>query len=91
MLGQAISLKVPKVVGFKLLGSLPGNATGTDLVLTITQRLRQHGVVGDFVEFFGPGFCQIKAATCNILHLRHGKLEYRRSSHNRQHVSGDFE
>jgi aconitate hydratase len=55
MLGQAMSMLVPRVVGFKLGGELPEGATATDLVLTVTQMLREHGVVGKFVEFFGPG------------------------------------
>src|SRR3954468_24364757 len=55
MLGQAMSMLIPRVVGFKLGGQLPEGATATDLVLTVTQRLREHGVVGKFVEFFGPG------------------------------------
>src|SRR4051794_34070472 len=55
MLGQAMSMLIPRVVGFKLGGELPEGATATDLVLTVTQRLREHGVVGKFVEFFGPG------------------------------------
>jgi aconitate hydratase len=55
MLGQPIYMLTPEVVGFKLTGELPEGATATDLVLTVTQILRQHGVVGKFVEFFGPG------------------------------------
>jgi len=55
MLGQPMSMLVPRVVGFKLQGELPEGATATDLVLTVTQMLREHGVVGKFVEFFGPG------------------------------------
>ena len=55
MLGQPIYMLTPQVVGFRLAGELPAGATATDLVLTITQMLRQHGVVGKFVEFFGPG------------------------------------
>ena len=55
MLGQPVSMLIPRVVGFKLEGQLPDGATATDLVLTITQMLRQHGVVGKFVEFYGPG------------------------------------
>ena len=55
MLGQPISMLIPDVVGFRLKGRLPAGTTATDLVLTITERLRQHGVVGKFVEFFGPG------------------------------------
>jgi aconitate hydratase len=55
MLGQPIYMVLPEVVGFELTGSLPEGATATDLVLRITQVLREHGVVGKFVEFFGPG------------------------------------
>ncbi len=55
MLGQPVSMLIPRVVGFKLNGDLPEGATATDLVLTITEMLRQHGVVGKFVEFYGPG------------------------------------
>ncbi len=59
MLGQPISLLVPEVVGFRLNGRLPEGATATDLVLTVTQMLRQHGVVGKFVEFCGPGLAAL--------------------------------
>jgi aconitate hydratase len=55
MLGQPISMLLPQVVGFKLLGELPEGSTATDLVLTVTEMLRDHGVVGKFVEFHGPG------------------------------------
>lgn len=55
MLGQPIYMLLPEVVGFKLTGKLPEGATATDLVLTVTQMLRAHGVVGKFVEFYGPG------------------------------------
>jgi len=55
MLGQPVSMLIPRVVGFKLFGELPEGATATDLVLTITEMLRKHGVVGKFVEFYGPG------------------------------------
>jgi aconitate hydratase len=55
MLGQPISMLMPKVVGFKLHGELPEGSTATDLVLTVTELLRRHGVVGKFVEFYGPG------------------------------------
>jgi aconitate hydratase len=55
MLGQAMSMLIPRVVGFRLSGALPEGATATDLVLTVTQMLREHGVVGKFVEFYGPG------------------------------------
>ena len=59
VLGQAIYMLTPEVVGFKLTGELPDGATATDLVLTVTQMLRNHGVVGKFVEFFGPGVEQL--------------------------------
>jgi aconitate hydratase len=55
MLGESLSMRLPPVVGFRLRGDLPEGATATDLVLTITEMLRQHGVVGKFVEFYGPG------------------------------------
>ena len=55
MLGQSVSMLIPRVVGFKLTGQLPEGVTATDLVLTITEMLRQHGVVGKFVEFYGDG------------------------------------
>ncbi len=55
MLGQPVSMLIPRVVGFKLTGELPEGATATDLVLTITEMLRKHGVVGKFVEFYGAG------------------------------------
>ncbi|MFC7241160.1 aconitate hydratase AcnA [Catellatospora aurea] len=62
MLGQPVSMLIPKVVGFKLFGELPSGATATDLVLTITQQLRKHGVVGKFVEFYGPGVTSVPLA-----------------------------
>src|SRR6056297_2615116 len=62
MLGQPISMLIPEVVGFRLSGSLPEGVTATDLVLTVTQMLRQHGVVGKFVEFFGVGLSQLPLA-----------------------------
>ena len=55
MLGQPVSMLIPQVVGVKLTGELPEGSTATDLVLTITEQLRRHGVVGKFVEFYGPG------------------------------------
>ncbi len=55
MLGQPVSMLIPEVIGFKLTNKLPEGATATDLVLTVTQMLRRHGVVGKFVEFYGPG------------------------------------
>ena len=62
MLGQAMSMLIPRVVGFKLGGELPEGATATDLVLTVTQLLREHGVVGKFVEFYGPGIPNLPLA-----------------------------
>ena len=62
MLGQPISMLIPKVVGFRLTGTLPQTTTATDLVLTITQMLRKHGVVGKFVEFHGDGVGQVPVA-----------------------------
>ena len=62
MLGQPVSMLIPRVVGFKLTGKLPEGATATDLVLTITELLRQHGAVGKFVEFYGPGVTQVPVA-----------------------------
>ena len=59
MLGQPISMLVPRVVGFKLTGSIPEGVTATDVVLTITDMLRQHGVVGKFVEFYGDGIASV--------------------------------
>ena len=62
MLGQPVSMLIPRVVGFKLSGSMPEGATATDLVLTITEMLRQHKVVGKFVEFYGPGVSAVPLA-----------------------------
>ena len=62
MLGQPVSMLIPRVVGFKLNGALPEGATATDLVLTITEMLRQHKVVGKFVEFYGPGVSSVPLA-----------------------------
>jgi aconitate hydratase len=59
MLGQPMVMLAPEVVGFRLIGQLPEGATATDLTLTVTQRLRSHGVVGKFVEFFGPGLVEM--------------------------------
>ncbi|HEX2253412.1 MAG TPA: aconitate hydratase [Thermoanaerobaculia bacterium] len=92
MLGQAISMLIPQVVGFRLVGQLPEGATATDLVLVVTQRLRQHGVVGKFVEFFGPGLPQLAladratianmapeyGATCGIFPVDRVSLDYLR-------------
>jgi aconitate hydratase len=62
MLGQPVSMLIPRVVGFKLHGELPAGATATDLVLTITEMLRKHGVVGKFVEFYGSGVGSVPLA-----------------------------
>ncbi|MGV8939982.1 MAG: aconitate hydratase AcnA [Lysobacter sp.] len=62
MLGQPSSMLIPQVVGFKLTGKLPEGATATDLVLTVTQMLRKHGVVGKFVEFYGEGLQHLPLA-----------------------------
>ncbi|MFO0795967.1 MAG: aconitate hydratase AcnA [Gemmataceae bacterium] len=62
MLGQPVSMLIPQVIGFKLHGSLKEGATATDLVLTVTQMLRKKGVVGKFVEFYGPGLAQLPLA-----------------------------
>jgi aconitate hydratase len=62
MLGQPMSMLIPAVLGFKLSGAMPEGATATDLVLMVTERLRKHGVVGKFVEFFGPGLANLTIA-----------------------------
>ncbi|MGX4689224.1 aconitate hydratase AcnA [Streptomyces sp. JNUCC 63] len=62
MLGQPVSMLIPRVVGFKLIGELPTGTTATDLVLTITEMLRKHGVVGKFVEFYGAGVSAVPLA-----------------------------
>ncbi|NMR19393.1 aconitate hydratase AcnA [Cellulomonas fimi] len=62
MLGQPVSMLIPRVVGFKLTGTIPSGVTATDVVLTITEQLRQHGVVGKFVEFYGDGVAQVPLA-----------------------------
>src|SRR6187455_3246090 len=62
MLGQPVSMLIPKVVGFKLSGSIPTGVTATDVVLTITDMLRKHGVVGKFVEFYGEGVASVPLA-----------------------------
>ena len=62
MLGQPVSMLIPRVVGFKLNGAMPEGCTATDLVLTITEMLRKHGVVGKFVEFYGPGVGNVPLA-----------------------------
>jgi aconitate hydratase len=90
MLGQPISMLVPQVVGFKLIGKLAEGATATDLVLTVTQMLRERGVVGKFVEYFGPGLENLPladratianmspeyGATCGIFPVDRISLDY---------------
>ncbi len=94
MLGQPSSMLIPQVVGFKLTGKLPEGATATDLVLTVTQMLRKHGVVGKFVEFFGKGLQHLPladratignmapeyGATCGIFPIDQESLNYLRLS-----------
>ena len=62
MLGQPMSMLIPPVVGFRLTGAMPEGATATDLVLMVTERLRKHGVVGKFVEFYGSGLANLTIA-----------------------------
>ena len=90
MLGQPISMLIPKVVGFRLTGELPSGVTATDLVLTITELLRKHGVVGKFVEFYGDGVAAVPVAnratignmspefgsTCAIFPIDQNTLDY---------------
>ena len=94
MLGQAVSMLIPHVVGFRLTGQLPEGATATDLVLTVVEMLRQHGVVGKFVEFFGDGLDHLTladratianmapeyGATCGIFPIDDETLNYMRLS-----------
>jgi len=90
MLGQPVSMLIPKVVGFRLTGELPSGTTATDLVLTITEMLRKHGVVGKFVEFYGEGVAAVPVAnratignmspefgsTCAIFPIDQNTLDY---------------
>ncbi|KRE62978.1 aconitate hydratase AcnA [Nostocoides sp. Soil756] len=92
MLGQPVSMLIPRVVGFKLSGAIPAGATATDVVLTITEMLRKHGVVGKFVEFYGDGVSAVPLAnratignmspefgsTCAIFPIDDVTLEYLR-------------
>src|SRR5437588_9245031 len=92
MLGQPVSMLIPQVVGVKLTGRLREGATATDLVLTITEMLRKHGVVGKFVEYFGPGLRDLPladratignmapeyGATCGIFPIDHETVTYLR-------------
>jgi aconitate hydratase len=99
MLGQAISMLIPQVVGFRLEGELPEGATATDLVLRVTEMLRQHGVVGKFVEYFGPGLANMPladratignmspeyGATCGIFPVDDETLRYLRFTGRDEH------
>ncbi len=92
MLGQPVSMLVPQVVGFRLTGKLREGTTATDLVLTVTEALRKHGVVGKFVEFYGPGIAELPladratianmapeyGATCGIFPVDNETLKYLR-------------
>ena len=92
MLGQPVSMLVPQVVGFRIVGKLREGATATDLVLTVTEKLRKHGVVGKFVEFYGPGLPELPladratianmapeyGATCGIFPVDEETLRYLR-------------
>jgi aconitate hydratase len=92
MLGQPVSMLIPRVVGFKLSGAIPDGATATDVVLTITELLRAHGVVGKFVEFYGEGVAAVPVAnratignmspefgsTCAIFPIDDATLDYLR-------------
>ena len=70
MLGQPVTMLIPQVIGFRLAGKLPEGATATDLVLTVTQMLRKKGVVGKFVEFYGPGLAELPLADrCTIANM----------------------
>ena len=92
MLGQPIAMLVPQVVGYRLVGKLPEGTTATDLVLRVTEMLRNHGVVGKFVEFFGPGLGELRladratianmapeyGATCGIFPIDRTAVDYLR-------------
>jgi aconitate hydratase len=94
MLGQPVSMLIPEVVGFKLFGAMPEGITATDLVLTVTQMLRKKGVVGRFVEFYGPGLDALTladratianmapeyGATCGFFPIDEATLDYMRLS-----------
>jgi aconitate hydratase len=90
MLGQPVAMLIPQVIGFRFTGELPEGATATDLVLTVTEMLRKKGVVGKFVEFFGPGMSSLRladratignmapeyGATCGIFPVDDKTIEY---------------
>ena len=99
MLGQPIPMLIPEVIGFKLTGTLPDGATATDLVLTVTQMLRKKGVVGKFVEFFGPGLAGLTledqatianmapeyGATCGFFPVTKATIDYLRATGREPH------
>ena len=99
MLGQPIPMLIPEVIGFKLTGALPDGATATDLVLTVTQMLRKKGVVGKFVEFFGPGLAGLTledqatianmapeyGATCGFFPVTKATIDYLRATGREPH------
>jgi aconitate hydratase len=99
MLGQPIPMLIPEVIGFRLSGSLPDGATATDLVLTVTQMLRKKGVVGKFVEFFGPGLAGLTledqatianmapeyGATCGFFPVTKATIDYLRATGREAH------
>jgi len=102
MLGQPVSMLVPQVVGFRLTGKLKEGTTATDLVLTITEALRKHGVVGKFVEFYGPGISELPladratianmapeyGATCGIFPVDAETLKYLRlTGRSEEHIA----
>lgn len=105
MLGQPISMLIPRVVGFRLTGGLPEGATGTDLVLTIVQMLREHGVVGKFVEFHGDGLDQLSigdratianmapeyGATCGLFPIDAETVNYLRLTGRDEHLADRVE
>jgi aconitate hydratase len=94
MLGQPIPMLIPEVIGFRMTGALPEGATATDLVLTVTQMLRKKGVVGKFVEYFGPGLAGLTiedqatianmapeyGATCGFFPVSQATIEYLRAT-----------
>ena len=99
MLGQPVTMLIPEVVGFRLSGALAEGATATDLVLTVTEQLRNYGVVGKFVEFFGPGLAQLTladratianmapeyGATCGIFPVDRVTIDYLRLTGRDEH------
>ena len=102
MLGQPVSMLVPQVVGFRLTGKLKEGTTATDLVLTVTEALRKHGVVGKFVEFYGPGIAELPladratianmapeyGATCGIFPVDNETLKYLRlTGRSEEHIA----